>query len=197
MNYLLYKICMFIFLLLSLASGQNPSESKGFSVGFGPTYNVMKTQFYDLNKVVDDAPGYSLEACLRTGSAVRFGLRFWSSEHTLQSPVYTPGSHNFRGYEGYIKLVLLRKLRWRPFFMVSYAKIGLLQKNGDGFRGVGHSFSTGLEYFFSRNISITTEFDLRYIDYQDFQVNHQRMGLPFYNGSMIAFHLLTLYWHFN
>lgn len=166
-------------------------------VGMGGSYNMMTARFYDIFINLANAPGFVIDAGYRSGGPFRYGIRYWASSHKGESPLFQQNRFCFKGVEGYGRLLFARKRRLRPYFLLGYAILSLRSENKEGYRGMGYSFALGVEYWLSGRWTVSTEFDVRYVDYNGIRIQSQerRTGMT-NNGTMLSIKLLTLTRHF-
>jgi len=174
-----------------------PKEHKGVCAGGGLTYNLMTAEWYSLNQNIKDAGGALIEAGYKMGGPIRVGLRYWASSHSMQSSLFSANRFLFQGIEGVGQVILLRRKRVRPFFLLGYAELSLRKNNGEGYTGFGYSFAVGAEYWLRDHLTLSSEFDVRYVDFTGAQIGTLRFTSGgAVNATMLSFQFLKLTWQY-
>lgn len=196
-NILLKTIAVMCFFISSSAlTKEGYRERRGVFAGVGVTYNFMTARFYRLYQKIDDAPGVIFETGYRIGAPLRIGARLWFSGHTLENPLFSTDKFRFQGLEVDGRVFLLNRTRLRPYLLLGVSKVTLMTSDDEGFRGFGYSFAAGLEYWLNRHWTLSSEVDVRYVEYTGIQVGRERRTLGLTNGSMVSLKLLKLTWFY-
>lgn len=174
-----------------------PGEHKGVYAGGGLTYNLMTAEWYSLNQKTKNAGGVLIEVGYKMGGPIRVGLRYWASSHSMQSDLFSSNRFLFQGIEGVGQVILFPKKRLRPFFLIGYAELSLRGSDSEGYTGFGYSFAVGTEYWLQNNLTLSAEFDVRYVDYTGAQVGNRRFTSGgAVNATMLSFQFLKITWQY-
>jgi len=179
------------------AQNRSYHESRGVYLGGAVAYHKMTGEFYQLNQETSDAPALFFETGYRMGGPLRAGFRIFTSVHDLNNSQFSADRFRFYGLEFNGRLLLRWRSRLRPYFLLGYAGVGLVAGNDEGYRGFGYSFAAGIEFWLHPNLTLLTEIDVRYIEFDRLQIGNERRTIAGTNpGSMVGFNLLGLSWHF-